>query len=83
MHHHSNAGEVLGGFPIWIIVIGFIVLVVLIGIYFYRKRMQSDYLTSEERKSVHGINERIKQDELVNMAAFYQRLMRVWGEAEF
>jgi len=40
-------------------------------------------ISSEERKSVHGINERISQVELVNMAAFYQRLMRVWGEAEF
>lgn len=40
-------------------------------------------ISSEERKSVHGINERISQDELVNMAAFFQRLMKVWGEAEF
>jgi len=54
-HPHSNAGEFLGGFPIWIIVIGFIVLVVLIGIYFHRKRVQSDYLTSEERKKYDGM----------------------------
>ncbi len=31
-HHHSGAVEFLGVFPIWIIVIGFIVLLVLIGI---------------------------------------------------
>ena len=51
-HHHSGAVEFLGGFPIWIIVIGFIVLLVLIGIYFHRKRLQSDYLKSEERKTL-------------------------------
>jgi hypothetical protein len=51
-HHHSRAGEILGGFPIWIIVIGFIMLVVLIGIYFHRKRIQSDYLKADERKTL-------------------------------
>jgi uncharacterized membrane protein len=53
MHHHNpGTGEFLGGFPIWIIVIGFIVIVVLIGIYFHRKRLQSDYLKSAERKTL-------------------------------
>ncbi len=51
-HYHSGAGEFLGGFPIWIILIGFIVLVVLIGIHFQRKRLRSDYLKSEERKTL-------------------------------
>ena len=54
-HHHSGSGEFLGGFPIWIIVIGFIVLVVLIGIYFHKKRLQADYLTSDERKTLDGM----------------------------
>jgi len=44
----------------------------------------SPYLISpEDQSGVHGINERISQDSLVKMAAFYQRLMRVWGDAEF
>ncbi len=55
MHHHSRAGEFLGGFPIWIIVIGFILLLVLIGIYFHRKQLQSDYLTPEERKTLNNM----------------------------
>jgi len=52
MHHHSRAGEFLGGFPIWIIVIGFILLLVLIGIYFHRKQLQSDYPASKERNTL-------------------------------
>lgn len=55
VQHHSGAGEVLGGFPVCIIVIGFIVLAVLIGIHFHRKRLQSDYLTSEERKTLDNM----------------------------
>ncbi len=55
MHHHSNAGEILGGFPVWIIIAAFIILAVLIGIYFHRKRLHSDYLTSEERKALDGM----------------------------
>jgi carboxypeptidase PM20D1 len=44
----------------------------------------SPYLiTPEGRKGVHGINERISQDELAGMAAFYHRLIALWGEAEF
>lgn len=44
----------------------------------------SPYLISpEEQSSVHGINERISEETLTRMVAFYQRLMRVWGEAEF
>lgn len=44
----------------------------------------SPYLiTSDEQKSVHGINERISQDTLAGMAAFYYRLMKVWGDAGF
>ena len=54
-HHHSGAGEFLGRFPIWFIVIGFIVLMVLIGIYFHRKRIQSDYLKADERKILDDI----------------------------
>lgn len=52
MHHHSRAGEILGGFPVWIIIVTVIVLIVLIAIYFRRKFIQSDYLTLEERKSL-------------------------------
>lgn len=56
MHHHqSRAGKILGGFPVWIIIVGFIVLAVLIGIYFHRKRSHSDYLTSEERKTLDSM----------------------------
>ncbi len=40
-------------------------------------------LSSEEQHGMHGINERISQKSLVGMAAFYTRIMRVWGEAEF
>ena len=44
----------------------------------------SPYLISpEDQSGVHGINERISQDSLVKMTAFYLRLMRVWGDAEF
>jgi len=44
----------------------------------------SPYLiTPEGRSGVHGVNERISQEALVGIAGFYQRLMRVWGEAEF
>jgi predicted MarR family transcription regulator len=52
MHHHSGAGQLLGGFPIWIIVLAGIILIVLIGIYLNRKTMQSDYLTSKERNTL-------------------------------
>lgn len=40
-------------------------------------------LTPEERSGVHGVNERISQDQLAGMVVFYHRLMRVWGDAEF
>jgi carboxypeptidase PM20D1 len=40
-------------------------------------------LTSEEQHGMHGINERISQKSLAGMVAFYMRIMRVWGEAEF
>jgi len=44
----------------------------------------SPYLiTPEGRKGVHGINERISQDELAGMVTFYHRLITLWGEAEF
>jgi len=44
----------------------------------------SPYLiTPEDQAGVHGINERISQDSLVNMVVFYSRLMHVWGDAEF
>ena len=40
-------------------------------------------LTGDELAGMHGINERISQKSLVDMIAFYMRIMRVWGEAEF
>ena len=40
-------------------------------------------LTAEEQHGIHGINERISQGSLMDMVAFYMRIMRVWGEAEF
>jgi len=44
----------------------------------------SPYLIApEDHSGVHGINERISQENLVRMVAFYQRLMHVWGDAEF
>ena len=36
-HHHSSAGEILGRFPIWIIIAGYIVLEVLIGLFSQKK----------------------------------------------
>jgi len=41
------------------------------------------FIAPEEQKGVHGINERISQETLTGMAAFYYRLMRVWGDAGF
>ena len=40
-------------------------------------------MTSESRKGIHGINERISVDGLGKMVVFFTRLMKVWGEAEF
>jgi carboxypeptidase PM20D1 len=40
-------------------------------------------LTPDEQQGMHGINERIKQKTFVTMIAFYTRMMRVWGDAEF
>ncbi len=40
-------------------------------------------LTMEEQQGMHGVNERIPQKTFVNMIAFYSRIMRVWGDAEF
>ena len=40
-------------------------------------------LTGDELSGMHGINERISQKSLVDMIAFYMRIMRVWGVAEF
>jgi len=39
--------------------------------------------SSEAREGVHGINEHIQINGLQKMVVFFQRLMRVWGEAEF
>jgi len=39
--------------------------------------------SSEAREGVHGINEHIQINGLQQMEVFFQRLMRVWGEAEF
>jgi len=41
------------------------------------------FIKPEELKGIHGINERIGQDVLAGMAAFYYRLMRIWGDAGF
>ena len=41
------------------------------------------FVKPEEQKGIHGINERISQETLAGMAAFYYRLMRVWGDAGF
>ena len=41
------------------------------------------FVKPEEHKGIHGINERISQETLAGMAAFYYRLMRVWGDAGF
>lgn len=40
-------------------------------------------LTPEEQSRVHGIDERISQESLSQMAAFYFRLVQVWGDAGF
>lgn len=40
-------------------------------------------LTADEQHGIHGVNERISQKSLVDMVAFYMRVMRVWGDAEF
>lgn len=40
-------------------------------------------LTSDEQHGMHGINERIQQKTFTGMIAFYMRMMRVWGDAEF
>ena len=58
-HHHSRAGEILGGFPIWIIFVAFIVILVLIVIYYHRKRIQSDYLAPEERNTLGAMETEI------------------------
>jgi carboxypeptidase PM20D1 len=41
------------------------------------------FVKPEEQKGIHGINERISQNTLAGMAAFYYRLMKVWGDAGF
>lgn len=46
-------------------------------------KFSPNILTPQDQSTVHGINERISQDALVQMAAFYQRLIQVWGEAGF
>lgn len=40
-------------------------------------------LTADDQSGVHGINERISQEALIKLVAFYSRLIRVWGEAGF
>jgi len=40
-------------------------------------------ITPTEQDGIHGVNERISQDSLVDMVAFYMRIMRVWGDAGF
>ncbi len=37
----------------------------------------------EGREGVHGINEKVRIDGLEKMAVFFNRLIRVWGDAEF
>lgn len=40
-------------------------------------------LTAEDQSGIHGVNERISQKNLTDIVAFYMRIMRVWGDAEF
>jgi carboxypeptidase PM20D1 len=37
----------------------------------------------DDRSGIHGIDERISIEGLGRMVAFFRRLVRVWGEAEF
>jgi len=37
----------------------------------------------EDRQGIHGVNERISVEGLGKMVAFFMRLIKVWGEAEF
>lgn len=46
-------------------------------------KFSPNVLTPQEQSSVHGVNERISQEALVKMTAFYHRLIQVWGEAGF
>jgi carboxypeptidase PM20D1 len=41
------------------------------------------FSSSEDANRVHGINERVRIDDLEKMAAFFIRLVRLWGESEF
>jgi carboxypeptidase PM20D1 len=41
------------------------------------------FISKEDQKGIHGINEHISQEALTGMASFYYRLMRVWGDAGF
>jgi carboxypeptidase PM20D1 len=38
---------------------------------------------AEDASRVHGINERVRIDDLEKMAAFFVRLINLWGESEF
>lgn len=40
-------------------------------------------LTAEDAKRVHGINERVRIDDLERMAAFFIHLIKLWGESEY
>lgn len=59
MHHHSRASDLIFGLPLWLILMAFIIIVVLVGIYFHRKRILSDYLSTEERKELSDIEQEI------------------------
>jgi carboxypeptidase PM20D1 len=41
------------------------------------------FSTAEDASRVHGINERVRIDDLEKMVSFFIRLVRVWGESEF
>jgi carboxypeptidase PM20D1 len=46
-------------------------------------RFSPQYELAQDVERVHGVNERIKVEDLGRMVNFYMRLMRVWGDAEF
>jgi len=59
MHHHSRASDLMFGLPFWLILMAIIIILVLVGIYFHRKRILSNYLSTEERKELSDIEQEI------------------------
>ena len=42
-----------------------------------------DSVRAEDAARVHGVNERIRIQDLTSMVHFFIRLVRLWGEAGF